>query len=102
MSAYVLVCRPPTFHALLASTVGATSLALHSYAGLLWLVLLTYSLTAQDRQVQNKDKRKRLAAALESGQRIIIDLDFADLMTDQVTKHCTFYDTQVLQAYLWL
>lgn len=42
---------------------------------------------SQDRQAQNKDKRQRLAAALESGQRIIIDLDFADLMTDQVTRY---------------
>lgn len=51
------------------------------------LLTLAHKLTAQDRQAQNKDKRKRLAAALESGQRIIIDLDFADLMTDQVTRH---------------
>ena len=44
------------------------------------------SISSQDRQTQNRDKRERLAAALESGQRIIIDLDFADLMTDQVTR----------------
>lgn len=40
----------------------------------------------QDRQAQDRDKRVRLAAALQSGQRIIIDLDFADLMTDQVSS----------------
>lgn len=39
---------------------------------------------AQERQAQDKEKRARLAAAVKCGQRIIIDLDFAELMTDQV------------------
>jgi hypothetical protein len=38
---------------------------------------------AQDRQLSGKEKKARLAAALRDGQRIIIDLDYADLMTDQ-------------------
>ena len=50
-------------------------------------LLLTLPLLTQDRQAQDRDKRTRLAAALQSGQRIIIDLDFADLMTDQVIRH---------------
>lgn len=39
---------------------------------------------AQERQAQDKEKRARLAAAVKCGQRVIIDLDFAELMTDQV------------------
>ncbi|KAK9828386.1 hypothetical protein WJX81_002797 [Elliptochloris bilobata] len=37
----------------------------------------------EDRQAENKERKARLAAAVQSGQRIIIDLDFADFMTDQ-------------------
>jgi urease accessory protein UreE len=40
-------------------------------------------MAAQDRQLSGKEKKARLAAALRDGQRIIIDLDYADLMTDQ-------------------